>query len=216
MPVSTVNTKNSIFLFTGETVLHHTFMPFVKIGLFESFCVTIPRGFQKETEHALGKRMVHHLGERLIITEGGETRQESVFRGLKALKSLSPDIVLIHDGARPRIAPGIISSVYETVLDYGAAAPIIPSVDAMKIINNDGIIQSHLDRPSTVGIQTPQGFTFTEILEAYTLAENDGHKYIDDSEIYHRYKGKVYTVPGDLENTKITYFSDIRPEEGRI
>ena len=205
--------KKQFFPFYGETVLHHTFIPFIRVSLFESFCITIPPGFQKETEYALGKRILHTLKDRLIITEGGETRQDSVMLGLKALKKDSPDIVLIHDGARPRISPELITAVYRKTLETRAAAPIIPSVDAMKTIGPDGTIKAHLDRPVTVGIQTPQGYRYNDILGAYLKAEHDGFSYIDDSEIYHRYIGDVHTVPGDPENAKITYYRDITPEE---
>ncbi|MBI9101972.1 MAG: 2-C-methyl-D-erythritol 4-phosphate cytidylyltransferase [Spirochaetales bacterium] len=205
--------KKQFFPFYGETVLHHTFVPFIKIDLFEFYCMTIPPGYQKEARIALGKRMIHTLGDRLVIADGGETRQESVLLGLKALSLFSPDIVLIHDGARPRVTHKIIKSVYDKAVETGASAPIIPSVDAMKTINSDGTIKAHLDRPVTVGIQTPQAYYFKDILEAYEKAENDGYTYIDDSEIFHRYKGKVHTVEGDPENAKITYYSDITSEE---
>ncbi len=208
-----IKQKKEFFPFYGETVLHHTIRPFLKLNIFSCFCVTIPKGFQKEARAALGKRIVNILGERLILTEGGDTRQESVHLGLEALIKHSPELVLIHDGARPRITQDVIMAVYSKVLEHKAAAPIIPSVDAMKTLCADGTINNHLERAVTVGIQTPQGFNFPEILDAHRKAVNDGHLYIDDTEIYHQYCGTVYTVPGDPENTKITYYSDIQAHE---
>lgn len=203
------NQKKEFFPFLGETVLHHTFMAFMNTNLFTYYCITFLKNHEKETRHALGKKVIQTLGDRLILVEGGSTRQESVYRGLKALKQSRPPFVLIHDGARPWVSARIIVQVYQEVCKNGAAAPVIPSVDAMKSIDSEGRIRGHLDRPSTVSVQTPQGFLYPAILDAHFLAKKDGNRYIDDTEIYHRYCGDVSTVPGDIRNTKITYPSDI-------
>ena len=201
--------KKEFHPFLGETVLHHTFMAFLSTDLFTHYCITCLKDHQEETRHALGKRILQTLGDRLILTEGGETRQESVRKGLEALEQVSPSLVLIHDGARPWVSGEVIRRVYFAAAGTGAAAPGIPPVDAMKSVDERGMIRSHLERSSTMAIQTPQGFAFSPILEAHRKAREDGRLYIDDTEIYHRYCGDVLAVPGDAANTKITYVRDL-------
>lgn len=206
--------KKEFFPLRGETVLHHTMAAFVAAGIFDYFCLTFLAGKEDETRQAVGKKLLAALGDRLILVPGGETRQDSVRLGLAALEPLAPGLVLIHDGARPWVSREIIAAVYAGVLEKGAAAPVVPSVDAMKTVDPAGRIKAHLDRGSTMAVQTPQGFLFPEILRAHRQAQNDGRTYIDDTEIYHRYCGEVFTVPGELGNAKITYPRDLEKHQG--
>ena len=142
------------------------------------------------------------------FVEGGTSRQQSVYNGLRALERAAPDYVLIHDGARPWISKECIRKVLEQTAEHGACAPAVVPADAMKRIGPDGSILEHLSRDTTLGIQTPQGFGFPDILKAHGQAAADGRKYIDDTEIYCRYIHPVYTVPGEAGNRKITYLHD--------
>ncbi len=161
----------------------------------------------------------------VFFAEGGKTRQESVYRGLSALEGIygancfsgpqkhgaaSPDIVLIHDGARPWISPSVITAVIENVQKHEAAVPVIPLTDTPKEIAGNGSIVRHLHRSSIVSVQTPQGFMFGKLLEAHRRAAEDGCEYTDDAEIWARYAGTVYTCPGETGNRKITYRNDIQ------
>ena len=53
---------------------------------------------------------------------GGATRQASVHAGLEALASAKPDIVLIHDAARPFVTSAVISRAIDAAGRTGAAA----------------------------------------------------------------------------------------------
>jgi 2-C-methyl-D-erythritol 4-phosphate cytidylyltransferase len=85
----------------------------------------------------------------------------------------------------------------------------VQAPDALKKIDDGGFISNHLQRNRTMAIQTPQGFLFNEIYEAHTMARSDNVPYIDDTEIYSTYIGKVFTVPGDPVNRKITFPCDL-------
>lgn len=147
--------------------------------------------------------------DKITIINGGETRQESVYNGLIALEKEEPDYVLIHDGARPWITLKIINSVFNKIKEKKACIPVIKAQDAVKSIGNNGVISGHLDRAKIYCAQTPQGFNYKEILDAHKMAVSDNLSYIDDSEIYSRYIGPVYTVDGDVANRKITYKHDL-------
>lgn len=156
----------------------------------------------------------------LIFAQGGDTRQESVRNALEALSKAStgtdtaqnfspPQIVLVHDGARPFVDGAVIRRVAGAAQTHGAAVPAVGPVDTLKQKNDDGFIEKHLTRSQISAVQTPQGFRFGELLEAHRKAANDGKTYTDDSEIWGAYCGEVKIVDGDIANKKITYAGDL-------
>ena len=148
--------------------------------------------------------------EDIIITEGGSSRQESVYRGLSALESDPPDFVLIHDGARPWVTKDIIQRVMEGTVKYGGCIPVVPIADTLKEVDKSGIILEHLKRESVFGAQTPQGFNFRKIIKAHRAVLEQGlNRMTDDAEVYNFICKTVFTITGDIKNRKITYRSDI-------
>ena len=145
----------------------------------------------------------------LVFVQGGSTRQESVFNGLKALLDDNPETVLIHDAARPWITEKLVEKVLLKVEEKGSALPVIPSVNAMKKIDDSGRIIEHLQRKKTVSAQTPQGFNYKKILQAHRMAKKEGYTAIDDAELWDKYFNRVSTVTGNISNTKITYKKDL-------
>ena len=69
---------------------------------------------------------------------GGATRQQSVLAGLEALAAAAPDIVLIHDAARPFPSPDLVARAVEAAERHGAAAPGTPLSDTVKQVDADG------------------------------------------------------------------------------
>lgn len=181
------------------------------------FIITCPAGGKEECKNALmqDKELqkfcyeLWHEKEKLPeIVEGSDTRQKSVYNGLKAVKN-NPDIVLIHDGARPFVTPQIIQDTITAAVEYGASVPGITPTDTQKQIDENGFIVSHLQRSHLTAVQTPQTFKFIQLLEAHKKAMADNKEYTDDTEIWGTYVGKVKVVPGDVKNIKITYPQDL-------
>ena len=73
---------------------------------------------------------------------GGATRQASVHAGLEALAGDQPDIVLIHDAARPFVNAAVISRAIEAAGRTGAAVPAIPVADTIKIVDDTGNVEA--------------------------------------------------------------------------
>ena len=199
--------KEYLPLGTGS-VLSCALNSFGNPEIFSYLVVTVPEGGSDAAKKAIRD---FSRWDEVIFVSGGETRQASVLAGLHALSAYNPDVVLIHDGARPWCTPALAAEVAFKAMEAGGCAPAAPSVDAMKIVSRDGFIIDHLSRESTVHIQTPQGFLYRDILEAHKKAAEDGGFYIDDTEIYGHYIGAVATVPGDERNRKITYQEDLIP-----
>ncbi|MDA3959116.1 2-C-methyl-D-erythritol 4-phosphate cytidylyltransferase [Oceanispirochaeta sp.] len=197
--------KKELKLIKGRTVLERAVLPFVLSEQFDHICVTYPEGKKEEMEKAL-----HRINFPISYIQGGDSRQSSVYNALVTLKDLKSDLVLIHDGARPHISEKLIDRVLEGTIQRGNSTPVTGSISAMKILNPLGDIVQHLVRSSTVSAQTPQGFSYPEILEAHEKARIDKKVFIDDSEIWSSYIGPSHTVEGDPENTKITYPEDLK------
>ena len=157
----------------------------------------------------------------LLFVEGGQSRQASVCKALQALAEnqdpeaeyQAPEIVLIHDGARPFVTEDIILQVVAATQNEGAAACGIPPVDTQKEIDSQGFIVRHLNRNSLVAIQTPQGFHFKPLLQAHLMAAQDNFETTDDTAIWGTYVGPVKITPGSVDNKKITFPRDLACED---
>jgi 2-C-methyl-D-erythritol 4-phosphate cytidylyltransferase len=177
--------------------------------------------------NALPSRFIDEKSRPAVyFVSGGATRQASVFNALSFLASqCAPDMVLIHDGARPWVSPALIRRVIAGVEKYRAVIPLLPLTETPKEINapledeGDGVavgsdpvfIKKHLRRTLVGVAQTPQGFAFPEILTAHQqAARHDSQiEYTDDAEVWAAFCGPVAAIPGESENRKITFPEDL-------
>ena len=132
---------------------------------------------------------------------GGKSRSLSVYNGLIAAKSLSPDKVLIHDVARPAVSENIITDVIKEINEETGAAPGLPITDALWQIS-DGEVEKTLDREFILRAQTPQGFPYSKILEAHEYQSDE--RAFDDVELAKKSGLKVIFKFGHKDNMKIT------------
>jgi 2-C-methyl-D-erythritol 4-phosphate cytidylyltransferase/2-C-methyl-D-erythritol 2,4-cyclodiphosphate synthase len=150
-------------------------------------------------------------------TSGGATRQASVLAGLEALAKHKPDIVLIHDAARPFVSEGVISRAIDAASRTGAAIPAVPVTDTIKITGESGNVEDTPDRSRLRIAQTPQSFRFDIILEAHRRAAKDGRSdFTDDAAIAEWAGLTVATFEGDVANMKLTTPEDFVREEARL
>lgn len=140
------------------------------------------------------------------IVVGGETRQESVLKGLRALP-ISTRLVAIHDGARPLTRPADIDRVIETARTERAAMLAIPVTDTVKRVR-DGFILGTLERDLLYLAQTPQVFDYDLILEAHQSA-NTGLAVSDDAALIESRGFKVRVVEPSAPNLKVTTSDDL-------
>lgn len=143
------------------------------------------------------------------FVSGGETRQESVLNGLKALNTDPEDIILIHDAARCLVDRALIERVIRSVETYGTGIPGIPATSTFKICNADQLVVHTPDRTNLYEIQTPQGFTAGTLLPVALNAFRDGINCTDDAGLLEHYHIPVKVVPGSPENIKLTEPRDI-------
>ena len=147
--------------------------------------------------------------EILEPVDSGETRQESARLGLESLKDLDPDIVLIHDGARPFPTEELITQTLDALKTYPAAIPALPVLDTIKEISETKfLINKTVNRQKLFRAQTPQGFNFKSILKAHR--KNSKKKLTDDAMVAEEENLETAIVPGNKINLKITTPEDLK------
>ena len=137
------------------------------------------------------------------IIEGGETRQASVFNGLKAADC---DYVLIHDAARPMISTDLVNQTIEMVKEKNALTVATKTIDTIKEVE-DGKIVRTIDRAKLYNTQTPQAFKYELIKDAHTKLY--GQNFTDDAGMLEELGQTVYILNGSYKNIKITTQNDI-------
>lgn len=147
------------------------------------------------------------------IVPGGETGQDSIYRGLVAAKEIAEKeagdaIVLIHDGVRPMINETVISDNIESVkknrsaITTGGVTETILETDGNKIINVP-------ERKNSRVAKAPQSFYLSDILEAHEKAIGEGkHDFIDSCTMMRHYGYPLNLIDGPAENIKITTQTD--------
>lgn len=145
-------------------------------------------------------------GERVQFVAGGDTRLQSVTRGLDAAGG-DFDLIAIHDAVRPFFSPDTFHVTLDAARTHGAAFPGIPLPDTIHQITDDAIT-STLDRSVLVAAQTPQCFRVDVLREILARAAREDAEATDEAGLAAKYGHRVQLVRGDSMNFKIT-----RPED---
>ena len=183
----------------GHTLLEHALMAFAGAPKVAFVQLVI-----RPDDLALAQTLIGGM-DVLEPVPGGATRQASVRAGLEALERKAPDIVLVHDAARPFASRDLIARAIDAAGRTGAAIPALPVTDTVKRIDADGIIESTLDRNAIRLVQTPQAFAFPALLEAHRRAA--AHKrddFTDDAALAEWAGMKVSVFEGEGGNVKLT------------
>ncbi len=143
--------------------------------------------------------------EHLPVAAGGATRQRSVLAGLEALAPHRPDIVLVHDAARPFIPPGTIPALLAALETVAGAIPAVAVADTLKR-GREGRIVETVPRDGLWRAQTPQAFRFPLLLDLHRRAAEGA---TDDAAILEAAGHAVALVPGHDDNIKLTYAEDL-------
>jgi 2-C-methyl-D-erythritol 4-phosphate cytidylyltransferase len=148
----------------------------------------------------------------VAVVPGGERRQDSVREGMKGAPPGFDGVVLVHDAARPLVDVALVEAVAREAR-AGAALPVLPLVDTVKRVR-DGLVVETLDRKELGAAQTPQGFLFPLLDEAYEAAFRDRVTVTDEAMAVERLGAPVHAVPGSPRNRKITTPEDLAWAEG--
>jgi 2-C-methyl-D-erythritol 4-phosphate cytidylyltransferase len=146
---------------------------------------------------------------RVSLVVGGATRQESIYH---ALDSVTEDIVLVHDGARPFVTVDIINACYDAAVEgFGAIASVV-SKDTIKKRDSQrkDVVNQTIPRDELVIVQTPQAFPTHMLKKANELAINAEYSGTDDASLVEKFTEiEVKIVKGCYKNIKFTTPEDI-------
>ena len=197
------------FELAGKTVLAHTISAFARLPHISQIITVIHKD-----DEALYQAATHRFDDRLMPPVfGGDTRQQSVRHGLRALAPSRPDLVLIHDAARPFVDETLVARVLDGLAQHDAVLPAISVTDTIKRVKNN-LVEKTVDRADLYAAQTPQGFAFPRILELHERAakEKDG-QFTDDVSLAEWAGVKVQRVEGHANNFKLTTPRDMQMAE---
>jgi len=147
---------------------------------------------------------VYGISKVTQVIAGGNTRQASIYNGLKAVGG---DYVLVHDAARPFVTRDIIEAHVASLSNIGLITAV-PCKDTIKVVA-DGFVKETLDRSVLMNVQTPQSFETESLLKAYDHAALEGLSVTDDASVYEAFGLKVKVVLGSYDNIKITTPEDL-------
>ena len=191
--------KNKLLeIVNGKTIIEYTVEKFLLIDEISEIVICANEAIISDLKKIFDN-------PKIKIIQGGETRQQSVYRGLEILSN--PDYVLIHDGARPLVKKEDILKLIQKTKEKGAAILAVKTIDTIKKVNDEGKIIETIDRSNLYNVQTPQGFRYKLILNAHKKLK--GQNFTDDAGMIESLAQNVYVVDGDYKNFKITVSDDL-------
>jgi 2-C-methyl-D-erythritol 4-phosphate cytidylyltransferase len=190
----------------GKPILAHTLINLSNIPEVDSITLVVSQDRVQWCKEALVDKF--NIKKVEAIIEGGETRGESVLKGLNSLDK-ETTIVAIHDGVRPFITALLFNNIIKQTKEFGAAICAIPVRDTLKNVDKKMKIKSTHDRNGLWLVQTPQAFHYSLILEAYKKAKAESFQATDDAGIVERLPHPVKIVEGSPLNIKITTPEDL-------
>ena len=141
----------------------------------------------------------------LPAVPGGETRQDSVSAGLRGLAGTAPDIVLVHDAARPFVPATTIPALLAALRTHDGAIPAVPVADTLKRVQS-GRITATVPRDGLYRAQTPQAFRYHLLRALHATGTGNA---TDDASLLEQAGHAVAIVPGSDDNIKLTFPEDL-------
>lgn len=189
-----------LFKINDKPVIVHCIEVFSSLNYVDEVIISANVSIMKEL-----KTLFSDL-KKVKIIEGGSSRQESVYKGLKACTDCK--YVIIHDGARPFITKDVVENCLEKAKQYGGAIVAVKTIDTIKIVDETGFIKLTPDRKTLWNAQTPQIFKYDLIT---SLHEKYADKNFTDDSLLFEVEGlKVAICEGDYSNKKITTLQDVK------
>ena len=190
----------------SKPILAHTLQVFEKSLLVDDIFVVISDEDRKLCEYEVINP--YNFQKVAAVLPGGETRQASVFNGIKRTSD-DTDIIIVHDGVRPFVTENIIEASVESATQWGAAIVAVPVKDTIKVADKDNFVSSTPGRNQLWAIQTPQVFRREILMKAHLYAQEQNIDATDDATLVERLGYKIKLVMGSYRNIKITTPEDL-------
>jgi 2-C-methyl-D-erythritol 4-phosphate cytidylyltransferase len=196
------------FLMLGERpVLWYTLETFLSTYEDLQIVLVVPAGYRQAAKGLIdgfsGK-------ERVRLTDGGDTRFQSVRNGLECIKGEAGDgkesIIFVHDGVRCLVSAGLIRRCYEQAAELGSAVPVVDCRDSVRLVEDEGRSKP-IDRSRIKLVQTPQTFRGDILLGAYRADQQED--FTDEATVVEIAGHEVRLIEGEETNIKITTPADM-------
>lgn len=190
----------------GKPVLMRTLERFREYSADLQIILVLPEA-QQEYWHQLCEE--YHFNVEYTLANGGQTRFHSVQNGLAKVPDDAIGVVGVHDGVRPFPSIEVIRNCYETAREKKAVIPVIPVVETVRHLENEG--SKTVPRGDYRLVQTPQTFDIQLLKAANRQPYNDG--FTDDASVVESFGYEITLVEGNRENIKITTPYDMKIAE---
>jgi len=141
------------------------------------------------------------------IVKGGNERQDSVYNTLASLEAKENDLIIVHDAARPLLSQKILTNAINLAKRKGNAVVCIKAKDTL--IKGKDYVGSYINREDVYYVQTPQIFTYKDLMEAIETAYKKNFRGTDESMLVKRLGKEIFIAEGSPLNFKITTKEDI-------
>lgn len=197
----------------GKPILIHTIEKFYLNPAFQRILVLTPKQWMNHTENLL-KKYIPDGGEKLVVLEGGATRNDTLMNGISYIEQGEgmdeETIVVTHDAVRPFVTARIIEDNIQAAKETGACDTVIPATDTIVTSKDGDIITEIPNRSMMYQGQTPQSFKARMLKELYLSLSEEEKQILTDAAKICVIKGKsVKLVDGEVYNIKITYPYDV-------
>ena len=181
------------FKINKKSILEQSVKKFVDSNLFFKVVVVCNKNFINHSKKVLNEY-------KLSYVKGGNSRQESVYNGLRSIKKDSPNKVLIHDAVRPFFSINLLNEIIKKLKNHESVVPALKIYDSVRLFENEKY--ENLNRENIKLIQTPQAFDFEKIYNAHKKLKNENST--DDSLLFYKNGNKIKVITGEIMNIKVT------------
>ena len=197
-----------------KPIIIYTIEKFLVVPEFEKIIVLCPKQWVEHTKNLVEKHAAK-AGDKVVVIEGGSTRNETIMNAIKFIDSegnLNDDTIIVtHDSVRPFVTHRIIMENIAAAKEFGACDTVVPATDTIVEALDNTVISNIPDRSKMYQGQTPQSFKALKLKNMYdALIEEEKNILTDAAKIFVIKGEKVALVQGETYNMKITYPYDLR------
>jgi 2-C-methyl-D-erythritol 4-phosphate cytidylyltransferase len=194
-----------LFLIDGKVVLSYAYEAFQSVGDWGQVLIVYRDEAQRDSLQKI------FSSSALIWVPGGTTRALSVYHALEYLhrQATVPQWILIHDGARPYTSKELIKNIFFEMLAHGNAIPVKEVTDTLICVDSPSKHYHYPDRRDYFRAETPQGFTFSTLYEAYQSQRSNLTSFTDDSVLYQT-QSPLHLVVHRTKNDKLSFAEELQ------
>ncbi|XP_029695056.1 D-ribitol-5-phosphate cytidylyltransferase isoform X2 [Takifugu rubripes] len=202
-----LQTPKQFWSFLERPLISYTIDAFERVSWIQDVVVVVAK---ENLDQMSG--IVQRFGHRKVrVVTGGSTRHRSIYNGVQALAEDRPEVVIIHDAVRPFVEEDFLSKITLAAKEHGAAGAIRPLVSTVIATTSEGFLDHSLERAKYRASETPQGFTYEVISQAYQRSSESDLEF--GTECLHLALQHCHInaklIPGPPTLWKVTYRWDL-------